>query len=240
MSVEITGSAAVFETRRKALVQAQLMALKDAVGQAARLGRTRLNDDVDAALKNKRTFLPWTADLFPRGNQLAYEPSALIRSRAPYITNPQTTGARIGGADGVLIPIPGSPAAEVRRLRGGRQPIEIIKARFGDFYQTIPLGSGRGLLLLWPAVKGARKRKGQLLREGYFPAWKRERIKQVATGYQVMRDNAQLIPMFVWKPQVTLSPRLKTVAIMRQLEAQFPDMVAKELARATAAQERRA
>lgn len=238
--IELQVSDQGFEARRRAIVEAQLRSLKLSTGRAADVARTRLNDDVDRALKNKRTFLPWTYDLFPRGSRLAYDPSALIRSRAPYITNPHTTGATINGQNGNLIPVPGSPAAEVRRLRGGRSRLDIIKQRYGDFYETKPLGAGRGFLLLWPAVKGIRRRKGQADREGYFSAWKQERVKQVATGYTVMRGNARLIPMFIWKPQVALAPRLKTLAIIRRLEQDFPDMVAEQLARATAQVERAA
>lgn len=237
--IELQVSDQGFEARRRAIVQAHLKALKLATHRAADVSRTRLNDDVAKSLSTKRTFLPWTYDVFPLGNKLAYEPSAVIRSRAPHITNPQTTGARINGQDGNLIPVPGSPAAEVRRFKGGRPKIDIIKQRYGDFYEIKPLGPGRGFLMLWPAIKGYRKRKGQPLREGYFSAWEKERVKgkqKKFTGFMQMRQghDIRMIPMFIWKPQVTLSPRLKTLAIFRQLERDFPQLVAEQLARATA------
>lgn len=192
--------------------QAALTGLKYATSVAAGEGQELLREDVRNAGLGDGIANAWRLELYPRGRQLSWSPSAFIFSKAAHIVEAHENGEPIRAAGGLMaVPIPGSPAYDIKVPRGGSRTAEITR-RFGPLRLIVPR---RGPPML---VAAGREGKGG----GLKPLMQR-RDRKSGERYTPLNQARADIPMFWLVPQVRLDPVLHWHSIFRRIEGFYGD-----------------
>jgi hypothetical protein len=184
---------------------ALLRANREAVEAATHAIRDDLRKDLRRAglAELEKT---WRADLYPRRG-LAANPAGFVFSRAEYIVEAFERGATIRGKHGnkLAVPIPGSPADQIRNPRGPGDKVDAARRRFGELKVIPGVPGGR------PAMLAA---VGGYSASGRFGA--RKRLKSGRYG-----KGAATVPLFWLVENVRLQKRLNVVQIMARGERRF-------------------
>lgn len=149
----------------------------------------------------------WQADIFPRRG-LAWEPTALIYSKAELIVAAFDAGETIGPKDGGLlaVPIPGGFAEDFPNPRGPDTKVDYARQRFGERLFVIPARAGRPAILAAELV-------GQT-KTGRLTARKRLKSGKVGKGTFTAF-------LFFLVPQVTLPKLLDIQGDFAKIERKF-------------------
>ncbi|CAK9086548.1 Uncharacterized protein SCF082_LOCUS40938 [Durusdinium trenchii] len=148
----------------------------------------------------------WRADLYPRRG-LAADPAGFIYSRAEYIVQAFERGITIRGKNGndIAIPIPGSPADQLRNPRGPETKVDAARRKYGE-------------LKFIPGVPGSRPAMlaavGAFTATGRFNA--RKRLKSGRYG-----KGATTMPLFWLVDNARLSKRLNIQRTMTRGLSRF-------------------
>lgn len=194
-----------------------LRAIKDAAGEEARGFLETLREEVAKAGLGIALGNAWRLELFPAGQKLAWEPTAFIHSNAPQIIEAFTTGQPIHGHPLLAIPIPGSPAAELK-LRRGQERVAEITRRWGPL-RPVRLASGVLMLI----ASGRDNNQG-----GVRPL---ATVSRNGARFTPLNQARADIPMFWVVPQVRLEKRLNWPALAQQAERGFAGRVEANLRR---------
>lgn len=191
--------------------EAILSALKFATSAAAGEGQELLREDVRLAGLGDGIANAWRLELYPRGRAYSWSPSAFLFSKAAHIVEAHENGEPIRGAGGLLaVPIPDSPAYDIKVPRGGKRTEE-VERRFGPLRLIVPR---RGPPML---VAAGRENKA-----GALKPLRKVRHKSGGTFTPLNQARAD-IPMFWLVPQVRLDPVLHWRSIARRLEDIYAD-----------------
>lgn len=149
---------------------------------------------------------------YPQGRQ-ALDPTGLVWSNAPKLTEVFETGATIRPVNGTrYLAI---PTENVPNAKGGKRrkmsPVE-VEAAFNQDLKFAKAGNGR--LVAYVDAVGARNGRG----------FRRATEKRLASG-----RNAVSVVMFIMVPQVRLRKRLDIQAAGERWAARLPGMIASEL-----------
>jgi hypothetical protein len=146
----------------------------------------------------------WQADIYPRRG-LAWEPTALIYSKAELIVAAFDAGETIGPKDGGLlaVPIPGGFAEEFPNPRGPDTKVDYARQKFGDRLFVIPARAGRPAILAAELV--GQTKTGRLTA--------RQRLKSGKVGQGTFTAF-----LFFLVPQVTLPKLLDIQSDFQKIE----------------------
>jgi hypothetical protein len=196
-----------------------LTGLKGAVKEAGLEVQTKLRDDVTSAGLGQGLANAWRLDVNPRGAKLAYSPSAYLHSNAAHIIEGFTKGEPLASRDGgyLAVPIPGSPADEVRVPKGGKL-IAIMEKRFGKL-RTIRTKRGLLMLVAENVRQSASGRFGSAVRTN----------KKTGTRYVPKNAATATLPLFWLVRQVRLAKRLNWPTIAKEAEGQFASTIESKL-----------
>ena len=171
-----------------------------------------LRQDTRPAL-GERVANAWRADVFPKSaSKHTHAPAVLVYSKAPKIITAfgETTTIHAKNAVYLAIPTENTP----RKGRRLATPVE-VEAMFN---QDLILIHGRGQQFL-AFVDAIAAKSGRGFRK--------------PTGRRIVAGRARkLVLMFVMVRQVTLQKKLNYKAIFSDLERQWPDLFASEIANA--------
>lgn len=187
--------------------EAVRMASWTAVKEAAEITQRELRQDLrSAGLETLEG--TWRLEMFPSRAGQANNPAAWIYSRAEYIVAAFEEGVTIRSRDGSLmaVPIPDSPARDLRNPRGPETKVDEARRRFGE-------------LKVVPGVPGVRP--AMLVAEGvgYTPTGRLSRRKRLKSGN--WGKGVASVPLFFLVPQVRLEKRLNVQRIFESGSREF-------------------
>lgn len=202
----------VIEEAGKAVRSANWQAVKE----AAEITQRELRQDLRAAgLETLEG--TWRLEMYPQRAGEAINPAAWIYSRAEYIVAAFEEGVTIRGRDGNLIavPIPDSPARDLRNPRGPETKVDEARRRFGE-------------LKVVPGVPGVRP--AMLVAEGvgYTPTGRLSRRKRLKSGR--WGKGVASVPLFWLVPQVRMQKRLNVQRIFETGAREFERRLDRALA----------
>lgn len=199
--------------------------VKQAVGGAARETMEAMRDMGIGRLRSslKKAGLgsiekTWRGDVYPaRG--FSMEPALFIHSKAPHIIA-ANQGEVIRGRNGnwLAIPIPGSPAEDLRNPRGPDTKVDAARQRYGERLFTIPAKNGRPAML---AVEGVG-----------FTKTGRMTLRQRSKKTGAWGSGTMTVPLFWLVPQASMQDRLDVEADFRWIEDEFAREYPKHMAAA--------
>lgn len=196
--------------------EAVLRANKDALVEAGAAMLADLRADVATSFKSKPARKPgawaWAMKVHPKGSKLAYNPAVEVAATARFIVESHEFGAQIGGAArmGLMIPIPDSIAAKTNPSDGGSR-FAVMVARFGQPRWAWQPDRQSALILFRTRKTGDGRVLG---------AHRKPRGREAGGFTSTLSGTPQWTPMFIWRRQVTLRPRLSGRAIMaRHIDA---------------------
>lgn len=207
------------EAWRARTVEAYLKALKESVVEEGQAFQGVLRGEVLSAGLGQGIANAWRLDINPRGSRLAYEPSVYLHSNAAHIIDNFTKGEPYGPrhAQALAIPIPGSPADELRVRRGGKRT-DAAEAKFGPL-KVIRAKSGVLMLV------GFGKDNGK----GGFRGLTRRRHKASGGLFTPVGQALVMIPLFWLVYSARLAKRLDWPQLAEAEQPKFAGRVAGRL-----------
>jgi hypothetical protein len=204
MSVDITlALQGEYERFTDAAQTAVLQALAAAAYDVTFQAREELKKDTRAAGLGviERT---WRMEMFPARGKLSTAPTGWIYSRAPQIIESFERGVTIGGGPSspIAIPIPDSPAGDLKNPRGPANLVDAAEAKYGKL-TVIPGGPGKAAMLVANNVR--------FTKTGRLSA-----AKLTKTGRY--RKGAASVPLFWLVPNAHLKKRLNVAKIRHRAE----------------------
>ncbi|MDP1738911.1 MAG: DUF6441 family protein [Caulobacter sp.] len=204
-----------------------LRAIKASALETGVRGQEILRGEVLGARLGQGLANAWRLDVYPPGQKLAWEPTVFLHHNAGHIIEAFTKGEPIKGERGLLaVPIPGSPAYDMKVPRRGGKRVAAVEARFGPLRLVVLKG---GLKML--VASGRQNKSGNLV-----PLAKVRHRGSGATFTPLNQPRAE-IPMFWLVPQVRLEPRLHWPRLAQQIEAAYGPAMEANLRRFYAAME---
>lgn len=204
---------------------AVLTALKEATSHSAEQTKLEARRDVARAF-GTRLSKTIQDEVYPKRG-LAWEPTALVFSKASHIIAPHADGSTIRAKSGAqAVPISGSLATTSRRRRG-ETLVEMLERRFGDLVPIKRPGKPTLLAVRARAGKGGRLRRVT------------SRKETKTRGAFTPLDDLTLVPVLTLVNQVRLPKRLDTRQILAKGVRRHPARVAFQLKQTLAASERK-
>lgn len=193
-----------------------LTAVKESVQEEAKDVQQKLRDDVTGAGLGQKVANAWRLEVYP-ARSLSYTPSALLFSRAAHIIEAHSRGEPIRAKSGSLaVPIPGTPAAEVRVPRGGGR-VELMRRRFGELTLIV---NRRGLAML----------VANNVRQTVSGRYRANTGRSQGRVFSRLTGGASL-PLFWIVREVRMQKRLNWEGIAQEAEPGFRDRVEGNLRR---------
>lgn len=183
---------------------ASLEALHVATRETTDQARQELKADTLAAGLGGNVANAWRMKMYPPGKTRSKSPVGWIYSRAPHIVEAFEIGAKIGGGprDPQVIPIPGSPADDLKNPRGPEHKLHEARRKFGEL-SFVPGRAGRAALLVAKNVrfgKTGRLNQAKLTKTGKY------------------RKGAVDVPLFFVVPHAHLRKRLNLARVKHRAE----------------------
>lgn len=214
LEMAMQGSAEMWVKR---VTAATLEGLSLAALITARDVQEDLRDDVRKAGLGDGIANAWRLEHYPKGRQRSWNPSAFLWSNAAHIVEAHARGEPIRGKAGLLaVPIPGSPAWEMK-LRPGEERTAKIRQRFGPLRLIVPR---KGPPMLVATGRGDAS--------GALRPLRKARVKGTGDAYTPLRQPRVDIPMFWLVPQVRLEKVLSWPAIFERAGRDFAGNVERE------------
>lgn len=208
-----------------------LAALTDAAIDVGEHAQGELRKDTESGGLGRRVANAWRLQMFPDGAErrrrsnragaalgqlpkswrevgsfkgLSRSPVAFLYSRAPHIIEAFEKGETIGGGPGapIAIPIPGSPADELKNPRGPDTKVDAARAKFGEL-DIIP---GNGVRPAMLVISNAR----------FSKTGRVSQARLTKTGKY--RKGAVSVPIFWLVPNAHLRKRVNVARVRHHAE----------------------